>query len=198
MLRWSAQQAEADALGAETIARFAGFSPVVAELLDGARFRPADIVFADGITLDLGGVHVQVSGVGPNHTLGDTVFFVAEDRVLFTGDVVMPVFPAVSAQSASIAKWLENMDAFEVLEPETVVPAHGRMGDAGFIRRYREYLTAVQQGAAAGLCSGATADETVGSLAEQLARAFPDLQPGNGPAAGRINSAIQAAYRESP
>ena len=32
-------------------------------------------------------------------------FFVEEDRVLFTGDVVMSVFPAASAQAGSIDKW---------------------------------------------------------------------------------------------
>jgi glyoxylase-like metal-dependent hydrolase (beta-lactamase superfamily II) len=199
MIRWSAQQAEADELGAETNRRFAGFSPVLAELLEGAEFRPADIVFDDAITLDLGGVRVRVSGVGPNHTLGDTVFFVEEDGVLFTGDVVMPVFPAVSAQSGSIAKWLANMAEFEALAPETVVPAHGRMGDVGLIRRYREYLTAVQSRVAAAKRDGASAEEAAAMLAEALVREFADLQPAGGvaPATGRINAAIQAAYREA-
>lgn len=198
MIRWSEQQAETDSVGVDTIARFAGFSPIVAELLEGARFRPADIVFGDEITLDLGGVRVRAFGVGPTHTLGDTVFFVEEDRVLFAGDVVMPVFPAVSAQSGSIAKWIENMDAFEALDPGTVVPAHGRMGDAGFIRRYREYLTAVQKGVGESKRGGATAEATVALLAERFASEFSDLQPANGAAGGRINAAIQAAYRESP
>ena len=55
-------------------------------------------MFDDDLTLDLGGVRVRLSGVGPNHTRGDTVMYVEEDRVLLTGDVVMPVFPAASAQ----------------------------------------------------------------------------------------------------
>jgi glyoxylase-like metal-dependent hydrolase (beta-lactamase superfamily II) len=198
MLRWRAQQLEADEIGEETNRRFAGFSPVLAELLETARFRPADVVFDDALTLDLGGVHVRVWGVGPNHTRGDTVFFVEEDRVLFTGDVVMPVFPAVSAQSGSIAKWLANMAEFEALNPVTVVGAHGRIGDAALIRRYREYLTAVQTRVAAAKRSGASAEETAAMLAESLAAQFADLAPPNGPATGRITAAIQAAYREAP
>ena len=43
--------------------------------------------------------------------------FVEEDRVLFTGDVVMSVFPAASAQAGSIEKWIANMTAFEALVP---------------------------------------------------------------------------------
>ena len=132
MIRWIDQQKEADELGPQTNERFAGFSPVLAELLKDAKFRPADIIFEDEITLDLGGVHVRVLGVGPNHTRGDTVFFVEEDRVLYTGDVVMSVFPAANAQSGSIAKWIANMREFEALNPVAIVPAHGRLGDAAF------------------------------------------------------------------
>lgn len=198
MVRWRVQQAETDELGAQTNARFAGFSPVLAELLEGAEFRDADILFDNPVTLDLGSVRVRVWGVGPNHTRGDTVFFVEEDRVLFTGDVVMPVFPSVNAQGASIAKWLDNMDVFEALDPRTVVPAHGRMGDVGFVRRYREYLTAVRERVAAAKRRGVSAEEAVSTLAEGIAAEFPDLAPATGSPAGRVNAAIQAAYREAP
>lgn len=195
MIRWSAQQAENEALGAETIARFSGFAPIVAELLDGARHREPDILFADEITLDLGGVRVRVTGAGPNHTRGDTVFFVEEDRVLFTGDVVMPILPSVSAQSASYSKWLENLDAYEALRPAVVVPAHGRLGDVALIQRYREYLTAVRERVAAAKRGGATVEQVTSAVAPGLAADFADLEPPSGPQPGRINAAIQAAYR---
>lgn len=196
MVRWSAQQSENEDLGEETIARFSGFSPVVAELLDGARHRPPDILFDDEVTLDLGGVRVTVKGVGPNHTRGDTVIFVEEDRVLFTGDVVMSVFPAVSAQDADVEKWLANLDAFEALDPETIVPAHGPLGGVDLIRRYRDYLTTVRQRTAEAKRQGASADDAVAQLAEPLAEEFADLEPPSGPQVGRIRAAIQAAYRD--
>jgi glyoxylase-like metal-dependent hydrolase (beta-lactamase superfamily II) len=195
MIRWSGQQEEADELGAETIARFAGFSPAVAELLDGAEFRVADVIFEDEITLDLGGVRVRVMGVGPNHTRGDTVFFVEDDRVLFTGDVVMSVFPAVSAQYGDIDKWIANMHAFEALDPMAIVPAHGRLGDVVFIRRYRDYLTAVRDQVAAAKRNGESAEAVTAQLSEPLAAEFADLNPATGAPTGRINAAIQAAYR---
>jgi glyoxylase-like metal-dependent hydrolase (beta-lactamase superfamily II) len=196
MVRWSAQQQENEELGEETIARFSGFSPIVAELLAGAEHRSPDILFEDEVTLDLGGVRVRIKGVGPNHTRGDTVFFVEEDRVLFTGDVVMPVFPSVSAQYADLDKWLANLDEFEALAPTTIVPAHGRMGDVELIRRYRGYLTTVRERVAEAKRQGASADDAVRMLAEDLAEQFADLEPPAGPQMGRINAAIQAAYRE--
>jgi glyoxylase-like metal-dependent hydrolase (beta-lactamase superfamily II) len=195
MVRWRGQQHESDELGTETIQRFSSFSPVVAELLDGVEYREADIVFEDEVTLNLGGVHVRIMGVGPNHTRGDTVFFVEEDRVLFTGDVVMSVLPSVGAQSADLEKWLDNLDRFEALDPVTIVPAHSRMGDAALIRRYREFLTTVRDRTAAAKSNGATVEEAIGMLGEELAEQFADLEPASGPQPGRISAAIQAAYR---
>jgi glyoxylase-like metal-dependent hydrolase (beta-lactamase superfamily II) len=196
MVRSRAQQAEGDELGAQTIERFKGFSAVVAEFLEGARFRPVDTLFDDELTIDLGGVHVRLFAVGPNHTRGDTVMFVEEDRVLFTGDVVMGVFPSVSAQSGSIERWLANLDAFDALDPAIVVPAHGRLGDRGFIAGYRGYLTAVRERTAAAKRQGHSLEAAQAALAAALAGEFPGLQPRGGSSTGRINAAIAAAYRE--
>ena len=198
MIRWSEQQKDADELGDETKARFSNFSPVVADLLQDAEFRAPDVLFEDEITVDLGGVRVRIIGVGPNHTRGDTVFFVEGDRVLFTGDVVMSVFPSVSAQYAELDKWLANLAAFEALNPATIVPAHGRIGDASFLTRYRDYLTAVRSRVAAAKRGGASLEAVTASLAEPLANEFADLTPVTGAPTGRINAAIQAAFRSAP
>jgi len=197
MIRWREQQREADEQGADITKRFAGFSPALAELLKDAKFRPADLVFDDAIVLDLGGVHVRIWGVGPTHTRGDTVFFVEEDKVLFAGDVVMPVFVAANGQSSSITKWLADLDEFDRLNPTKVVPAHGRMGGVELVRRQREYLAAVQSGVAAATREGKSLEDTTKQLAEPIAAKFSDLAPGGGPGTGRVTAAIQAAYREA-
>lgn len=195
MVRWRAQQDEADAFGRETIERFQAISPVVAELLDGAEFRAPDVLFDDDVTLDLGGVRVRLTGVGPNHTLGDTVFWVEQDRVLFTGDVVMSVFPAVNGQSADIEKWLANLETFEALAPETIVPAHGRLGDLELVRDYRAYLAAVRDRVGALEREGVSLEAARERLVPVLAAEFPQLHPVRGSPDGRVGAAIQAAYR---
>jgi glyoxylase-like metal-dependent hydrolase (beta-lactamase superfamily II) len=199
MIRWRGQQAETDEQGAQTIERFSGFSPAVATLLSKASYRKPDTVFDKDLTLDLGRVHVRLSGVGPNHTLGDTVMYVEEDKVLLTGDVVMSVFPAASGQSGSIEKWLANIGAFQEFAPQVIVPAHGRLIDAGTLARYREYLTAVQTQTRAAKRQGQSVEAAQAAIAPALAQQFSDLAPqGGAPATGRINAAIQAAYREAP
>jgi glyoxylase-like metal-dependent hydrolase (beta-lactamase superfamily II) len=198
MVRWRAQQTEAEEQGAQMIERFSGISPAVAELLAGARLRPVDNLFDDEVRIDLGGVHVRVKGVGPNHTRGDTVMFVEEDRVLFTGDVVMAYFPSASAQAGSVDKWIANMNEFEALAPAVVVPAHGRLGGVELVRNYRDYLTAVRDETRAAKRQGQSAEQAQQAIAPALLARFPTLAPPTGQPTGRINAAIQMAYRDAP
>lgn len=198
VVRWRVQQAEAEEQGQQMIERFSSISPVVAELLAGARLRAPDNLFDDEVRLDLGGVHVRIKGVGPNHTRGDTIMYVEEDRVLFAGDVVMSYFPSANAQAGSVDKWIANMNEFEALNPAVVVPAHGRLGDAQFIRRYRDYLTAVRDETRAAKRQGQSVEQVQQALAPRLAQRFPELAPPAGQPTGRINAAIQMAYRDAP
>jgi hypothetical protein len=71
------------------------------------------------------------------------------------------------------------------------------MGGVELIRRQREYLAAVQSGVIGAKREGKSVEDTTTLLAEKIAAQFPDLAPGGGSPAGRINGAIQAAYREA-
>jgi glyoxylase-like metal-dependent hydrolase (beta-lactamase superfamily II) len=50
------------------------------------RIAPAEIVFREGLDLELGGVRVQVRHVGGDHADDSSVMFVEPDGVLFLGD----------------------------------------------------------------------------------------------------------------
>jgi glyoxylase-like metal-dependent hydrolase (beta-lactamase superfamily II) len=50
------------------------------------RVAPADIVFRDGLDIDLGGVTVRVRHVGGDHAADSCVMYVEPDQVLFLGD----------------------------------------------------------------------------------------------------------------
>jgi glyoxylase-like metal-dependent hydrolase (beta-lactamase superfamily II) len=50
------------------------------------RIPPADVVFQDGLDVELGGVTVRVRHVGGDHALDSCVMYVEPDSVLFLGD----------------------------------------------------------------------------------------------------------------
>ncbi len=80
---------------------FSAGSPAAAELLAGAVFREADVAFANSRRIDLGGLWVTLTALGPAHTAGDTIVWVEDDRVLFSGDLAMKAQPAITTPKAA-------------------------------------------------------------------------------------------------
>lgn len=187
MIRSRAQVDEIAATGLTLSERFASFSPLTAELLQGAEFREADIVFEEEHLLDLGGVTARIMAMGFNHTAGDTAVFVEPDAVLVSGDIVMQALPAIGG-GARLSTWLQSFDRFEALAPTRIVPSHGPMGDASMIAAYRGYLTAVQERVAARKQEGHTLDETVALVQDDLQDRYDR---------NRMAAAIRAAFDEA-
>lgn len=190
MLRSADQQKDIDEFGLQLAKTFSGRSPFIADLLKDAAFRKADAVFDTERTIDLGDVRVRVIAVGPNHTRGDTVFFVEPDGVLFSGDVAMRPMPSFASPYSSVQHWLASLDRLEALRPRRIVPSHGPMGDTSLIEGYRKYLTTVRTRAGELKRQGKTIDETVQAVSTELQGSYPDR--------GRLAGAVRAAYNEAP
>ena len=78
-------------------------------------------------TLQLGGVTVQVLHRGGGHTPGDSLVWLPQSGVVFTGDVVY-VDRILGLHPVSKTKtWLASFEALEALQPKVVVPGHGRV-----------------------------------------------------------------------
>ena len=179
--------------GQRVIDAFASRTPVMGDLLRDAERRVADIIFDREHTLDLGGVQVRMLVVGPTHTRGDTGLFVEGDNVLFTGDVVMNNSFLSANDGSSVTAWLAAFDAFEAMGPETIVPAHGEIGDGTLIPVHRETMLGIQARALELKAQGRSAEEA-GETVRAEAQAMH-------PTWGRVNgvaSAARVAWNEAP
>jgi glyoxylase-like metal-dependent hydrolase (beta-lactamase superfamily II) len=179
--------------GAQQIKTFSGRSPMTAELLKDATGRKADVTFDREHLLDLGGVRVRLMVVGPTHTRGDTGFFVEEDRVLFSGDVVMNNSFLAATPVSSMKAWLAAFDRFEALRPSTVVPAHGAVGTGALIPANRAVMQSVQARARELKAQGRAADDVATAVQTELQAKHPDWPRANG-----LASAARAAFAEAP
>src|SRR5579872_4511818 len=145
VIRPKVQQEEVDRKQPEFIHNFSQRTPEIKALLQDVTPRAPDIVFDREIKLDLGGVTARLFWLGAAHTRGDTFVFVEEDGVLFTGDVVInrffPIFPDADASGKN---WLLILNQLEDLQPRTIVPGHGEVGDAGLITKENTYLKELQ------------------------------------------------------
>jgi glyoxylase-like metal-dependent hydrolase (beta-lactamase superfamily II) len=189
----SIQEAEFTAEGAGQVRTFSQRSPITAELLQGAVGPRIDIRFDRDYRLDLGGVHVRFVVVGPTHTRGDTVMFVEEDDVLFSGDVVMTNSFLAATASSSMKAWLAAFDTMEPWRPKTIVPSHGPVGDGGLIAANRTVMQAIQTRARAFKAAGQSADDAAAAVQKELQAEHPGWPRVNG-----IATAARSAYAEAP
>ena len=76
------------------------------------------------LTVDLGGVKVEIWHPGPGHTRGDTIAWVEEEKVLFSGDLV-EYEAGVYTGDAQLEEWPATLEALRALKAEAIVPGRG-------------------------------------------------------------------------
>jgi glyoxylase-like metal-dependent hydrolase (beta-lactamase superfamily II) len=82
------------------------------------------VVFDKRLTLWLGKLRLEIMQLGRGHTKGDTVVWLPDDRVLFSGDLVE--FGATPyTGDAYLTDWPATLDAVEALNPAKLVPGRG-------------------------------------------------------------------------
>ena len=91
------------------------------------------------LTVDLGGVKVQIWSPGAGHTRGDTIAWVEEEKVLFSGDLV-EYEAGVYTGDAQLAEWPATLEALRALGAEAIVPGRGEaMKGAADVNKALDY-----------------------------------------------------------
>ena len=82
------------------------------------------ITFSGKMTLWLGKLEVQLLQLGRGHTKGDTVAWLPQQKILFSGDLVE--FDATPyAGDAYFKDWPQTLDNIAALKPQQLVPGRG-------------------------------------------------------------------------
>ena len=82
------------------------------------------MTFNRKMTLWLGKLEVQILQLGRGHTKGDTVAWLPQEKILFSGDLVE--FDATPyAGDAYFQDWPQTLDNLAALKPEKLVPGRG-------------------------------------------------------------------------
>jgi len=82
------------------------------------------IVFEKRLTMMLGTLQVELLQLGRGHTKGDTIVWLPQDRVLFSGDLVEYEATPYTGD-AYLSDWPATLDAVEALHPAKLVPGRG-------------------------------------------------------------------------
>ena len=94
--------------------------------MEGTVDSHADIRFDKRYDFSLGGMQFEVVHPGAAHSPGDAYVWLPAQKVVFSGDIIyMDRLLSLMAFSNSRA-WLQAFNAVEALQPERVIPGHGK------------------------------------------------------------------------
>jgi glyoxylase-like metal-dependent hydrolase (beta-lactamase superfamily II) len=130
------------------------------------------LVFEKRLTLWLGRLQVEIMQLGRGHTKGDTVVWLPQEKILFSGDLVEYGATPYTGD-AYLSDWPATLDAVAALKPAKLVPGRGaslqtseavRAGLDGTRTFITEMFAAVKRGAAAGKDLRAVYKDTYAAL----------------------------------
>ncbi|MBV9886611.1 MAG: MBL fold metallo-hydrolase [Acidobacteria bacterium] len=122
-----------------------------------------DAVYDTGVTLFLGSRRIDVR-VFPGHTGGDSVVFIADANIVFTGDLFWrDTLPNLI--DATTSAWIPTLNAVSAAAPNaTYVPGHGDVGSADDVKNFRDYLTFLREQIAPAVKQNKSDDELVNAV----------------------------------
>lgn len=119
--------AEAD-MKARALEHMDALKPVLKERLDGTEpTLPTRFLKDNDVRLELGGVVIEVKHRNGGHTPGDSLVWLPQKNVLFSGDVVYVDRTLGLLPVSKTRTWLASFAVIDELQPAIIVPGHGRV-----------------------------------------------------------------------
>jgi cyclase len=143
--------------------------------------------FEKQLSLSVGDKRIELTDLGPAHTASDTIVWVPDDRVVFTGDLLFneghPIMWA-----GPIENWIAACQHIIDLDPLVVVPGHGSITDRTAVANMKAYFEYVRDEARARFQSGMGFEEAARDINMQEYRGWTDPE--------RIVANVFSLYRQ--
>ena len=138
----------------EAAQRIAADGPAIASTAEGILDLPKgsiaapgtpDRTLAESMELDLGGTTLKIVPVGHAHTPGSLIVEVADDKVIYAGDVLYGGRLLAVLPVSSVDGWISAFDTLKAYGDVRFVPGHGKPGSlADFEHATYEYLSTLK------------------------------------------------------
>jgi len=141
------------------------------EAMEGTTAKLPDILIDDTLTIDLGGVSVELNYLGHSHTIDSITALVKEDNILFTGDIIFNKYHPFLAEG-NISSWIKILEKIEkTTAAKIIVPGHGPAALKKDIAEMAEYLKTFDKQAKK-LCKKKTQEDSA-EITEKLMALLP-------------------------
>jgi glyoxylase-like metal-dependent hydrolase (beta-lactamase superfamily II) len=162
------------------------------ELINNAPYPIPDILYDHNYKLDLGDLTVQLTSVGPLHTEGDSIIFINEEHVLFSGDIIMGgVIPSIDQQHATFGSWKTAIERIAKMSPQVIIGSHGDIGDQKLVDTWDRLISEISAAVLGYHASGFSKSQATKELTSVLSQKFPTWRNDR----RRMSAAVDTVYR---
>jgi glyoxylase-like metal-dependent hydrolase (beta-lactamase superfamily II) len=124
-------------------------------------------------------LEVKVMQLGRGHTKGDTVVWLPQEKVLYSGDLV-EYEAACYTGDAYLADWPQTLDNLAALNPEKLVPGRGPALDTAEkvqqgLAYTKDFVTTLYRGAQEASAQGLDLKATMAHVREAMDPKFRDV-----------------------
>lgn len=120
--------------------------------------RP-DIVYADHMTITLGGSRVELMHPGSAHSEDQTVLLFPEQRAAFAVDFQhVKRFPS-TLYGYPVAKYVDAIAKVQSLDFDILIPGHGNVGEKADLEDFVSFLRALDTAVSSGIAEGKSLEE---------------------------------------
>ncbi|MFQ5874275.1 MAG: MBL fold metallo-hydrolase [Dehalococcoidia bacterium] len=109
------------------------------------RLTPATVTYEEKMIVHLGDRVVELLHPGPAHTYGDTLVYLPQEKVLFTGDIAFHYLTPLAADG-HVSRWIQVANGIiKHMDVTTLVPGHGPVSGKDVLRKTLGYLRLVKR-----------------------------------------------------
>jgi cyclase len=135
------------------------------QLHDVTYWRKPDRMFDERLDIDLGGRIVELHYFGPGNTPGDTIVYLRENRLAWTGNFVGHKRVLPMLLEIGPLDYIQTLERCQrALDIDTIVPGHGPLGSAESMQRTIDYLWALDQDVKTAFDNGLSSDAAIGAV----------------------------------
>jgi cyclase len=124
--------------------------------------RRPNVVYDSQLDLHLADTHLELT-FQPGHTANNTLVWLPDDAVVFTGDIVCEA-GLPSFQDCRLWNWFDAIDAVAAYDFELLVPGHGEVSDRRVLDRYRQLGREVVGQVAEAIAAGHGVDQACAEI----------------------------------
>jgi cyclase len=189
---WKEMSSYSDSFLQRTIDLFKNESEIAAQLA-GLKIVPPQITFSERLVLLKGTREVHLIYAG-GHTPATIIVYVPDEKVLFTGDVVVNgQHPAMG--QADTKEWLGALNTIRKMKVNVLVPGHGPLCDLEATYHLSEYIRQARSKVRS-LYRANKSKSEVSSLVAEVAALYPFPSEQKSRVEKRIRAGLNRIYDE--